>query len=149
MHKTWNKPFHKRKVWRTVSRPGKLVYYMQPLVDHFFEIWMQPLPFPTLLKFAYSCGLVFFILLPILYPLLVLLLYYGIFQYVGERHTGVAMPENWDLLGAAANLWHFEITNKKYQLGLHAHGPLFRVQLSPGHIHHIHDIYLPLWVNGW
>ncbi|XP_017092649.1 uncharacterized protein [Drosophila bipectinata] len=130
MRKTWHKPFHKRKAWNTVSRRGKLVYYMQPLVDHFFEVWMQALPFPTLLKFVYTGCLVFFILLPILYPMFVLLLYYGIFQYVAERHTGAVMPDNWDLLGAVANLWHFEITNKKYQLFVTMYIDRYRVIIT-------------------
>ncbi|XP_033153508.1 uncharacterized protein LOC117136629 [Drosophila mauritiana] len=130
MHKTWNKAFHKRKLWRSVSKPGKLVYYMQPLVEHLFDTWMQPLPFPTLLKFIYSWVLIFFIMIPMLYPLLVLLSYYGIFQYAAEEHFGLETPEKWDLLGAAARLWHFEVTNRKYLLRLYAHGAVLRLQLS-------------------
>ncbi|XP_043064180.1 uncharacterized protein LOC108094007 isoform X1 [Drosophila ficusphila] len=130
MHKTWNKSFHKRKMWRTVSKPGKLVYYMQPLVEHFFDIWMQPLPFPTLLKFLYSCVLLFFILIPILFPLLVLLFYYGIWQFVGDRHFGVVPPDNWDLLGATSQLWHFEVTNKKYLLFVTMYIDRYRVIIT-------------------
>ncbi|XP_017002313.2 uncharacterized protein [Drosophila takahashii] len=146
MHKTWNKPFHKRKMWKTVSKPGKLVYYMQPLVEHFFDIWMQPLPFPTILKFIYSCAVIFFIMLPILYPLLVLLIYYGIFQYAGEQHFGLVPPDNWNLLGAANHLWHFEVTNKKYLLRLYAHGSVLRLQLSQNC--GVTDPYLPIPVDG-
>ncbi|XP_016978356.1 uncharacterized protein LOC108044019 isoform X2 [Drosophila rhopaloa] len=130
MHKTWNKPFHKRKMWKNVSNPGKMVYYMQPLVEHLFDIWMQPLPFPTLLKFVYSCVLLFFIMLPILYPLLVLLLYYGILQYAGERHFGVVPPDNWDLLGAASHLWRFQVTNKKYLLFVTMYIDRYRVIIT-------------------
>ncbi|KAI8037242.1 uncharacterized protein LOC128255757 [Drosophila gunungcola] len=130
MHKTWNKAFHKRKMWKTVSNPGKMVYYMQPLVEHLFDIWMQPLPFPTLLKFVYSFVLLFFIMLPILYPLLVLLLYYGILQYAGERHFGVVPPDNWDLLGAASHLWRFEVTNKKYLLFVTMYIDRYRVIIT-------------------
>ncbi|XP_020815001.1 uncharacterized protein LOC110189307 [Drosophila serrata] len=130
MHKTWNKPLHKRKMWQNVSSPGKLVYYMQPLVEHMFEIWMQPLPFPTLLKFAYSCGLFFFILLPIMYPLFVLALYFGIFQYIGEQHFGAVPSENWDLLGTARHLWRFEVTNKKYLLFVTMYIDRYRVIIT-------------------
>uniref|UniRef100_A0A6P4EJG7 Uncharacterized protein LOC108044019 isoform X1 n=1 Tax=Drosophila rhopaloa TaxID=1041015 RepID=A0A6P4EJG7_DRORH len=147
MHKTWNKPFHKRKMWKNVSNPGKMVYYMQPLVEHLFDIWMQPLPFPTLLKFVYSCVLLFFIMLPILYPLLVLLLYYGILQYAGERHFGVVPPDNWDLLGAASHLWRFQVTNKKYLLRLYAHGSVLRLQLSQNC--EIAGPYLPIPIAYW
>ncbi|XP_017079330.1 uncharacterized protein LOC108113292 isoform X2 [Drosophila eugracilis] len=147
MQKTWNKAFHKRRVWNTVSKPGRMVYYMQPLVEHLFDTWIQPLPFPTLLKFFYSCVVLFFILLPILYPMVVLLLYYGIFQYAGEQHFGLVVPENCDLLGAATQLWRFEVTNKKYMLRLYAHGSVLRLQLSQDR--QVPDQYLPLPVEEW
>ncbi|XP_043640356.1 uncharacterized protein LOC122611391 isoform X1 [Drosophila teissieri] len=130
MHKTWNKAFHKRKLWKTVSKPGKLVYYMQPLVEHLFDTWMQPLPFPTLLKFLYSCVLIFFIMLPMLYPLLVLLSYYGIFQYAAQEHFGLETPEKWDLLGAATKLWNFEVTNRKYLLFVTMYIDRYRVVIT-------------------
>ncbi|XP_016940432.3 uncharacterized protein [Drosophila suzukii] len=146
MHKTWHKAFHKRKAWKTVSRPGKLVYYMQPLVEHYFDIWMQPMPFPTIIKFMYSCVVLFFIMLPILYPLFVLMAYYGIFLYVGEEHFGLVPPPNWDLLGAANHVWRTEVTNKKYLLGLYAHGAVLHLQLSPDR--QIIDPYLPIPFEG-
>ncbi|XP_041675648.1 uncharacterized protein LOC108113292 isoform X1 [Drosophila eugracilis] len=130
MQKTWNKAFHKRRVWNTVSKPGRMVYYMQPLVEHLFDTWIQPLPFPTLLKFFYSCVVLFFILLPILYPMVVLLLYYGIFQYAGEQHFGLVVPENCDLLGAATQLWRFEVTNKKYMLFVTMYIDRYRVIIT-------------------
>ncbi|EDW00941.1 uncharacterized protein LOC6559609 [Drosophila grimshawi] len=116
MHKTWKKPLHKRKVWANVSWSGRLVHYMQPLVEHLFDIWLQQLPFPTLLKCVYTCGLLFFILLPILYPVMVMAVYYAMFQYIGEKHWNVVFPTKWDLIGNASHLWHFQVTNKKYIL---------------------------------
>ncbi|XP_016958740.1 uncharacterized protein LOC108030381 isoform X2 [Drosophila biarmipes] len=130
MHKTWRKAIHKRKAWKTVSRPGKLVYYMQPLVEHYFDIWMQPMPFPTIIKFLYSCVVLFFLMLPILYPLFVLMVYYGILQYVGEEHFGLVPPPNWDLLGAANHVWRTEVTNKKYLLFVTMYIDRYRVILT-------------------
>ncbi|XP_037716450.1 uncharacterized protein LOC119551264 isoform X2 [Drosophila subpulchrella] len=130
MHKTWHKAFHKRKAWKAVSKPGKLVYYMQPLVEHYFDIWMQPMPFPTIIKFMYSCVVLFFIMLPILYPLFVLMVYYGIFLYVGEEHFGLVPPPNWDLLGAANHVWRTEVTNKKYLLFVTMYIDRYRVILT-------------------
>ncbi|XP_017839744.1 uncharacterized protein LOC108597615 isoform X2 [Drosophila busckii] len=129
MHKTWKKSLHKRK-WSTISWGGRLVYYMQPLVEHFFDIWLQQLPFPTLLKFVYSCCLLFFILLPIIYPMMVIGLYYSIFQYVGERHLDVVFPQKWDLVGAIQNLWHFQVTNKKYLLFVTMYIDRYRVIIT-------------------
>ncbi|KAM8712124.1 hypothetical protein ACLKA7_012619 [Drosophila subpalustris] len=130
MHKTWKKPLHKRKVWANISWAGRLVYYMQPLVEHLFDIWLQQLPFPTILKCIYSCGLLFFLLLPILYPMMVLGLYYAIFQYVGETHLDLVFPPNWDLLSAATYLWHFEVTNKKYLLFVTMYIERYRVIIT-------------------
>ncbi|BFG05410.1 uncharacterized protein DMAD_04151 [Drosophila madeirensis] len=119
MRKAWRKSLHKRKVWKKISVLGRMVYYMQPLLSDLQDIWLEPLPFPTLLKLAYSCLLCFVILLPLLFPLLVALFYFGIFQYVAEQHSWLSFDQNWDLLGAMSNLWNFEVTNKKYQLYLH------------------------------
>lgn len=144
MHKTWKKPLHKRKVvssilstlflwcdlylqWETISWPGRLVYYMHPLMENLFDIWMQQLPFPTLLKCIYTCGMLFFILLPILFPLMALGLYFAIYQYVGEQHFNIKLPQNWDLLSAARNLWHFQVYNKKYILFLNMYFDRCRV----------------------
>ncbi|XP_017032546.1 uncharacterized protein [Drosophila kikkawai] len=129
MHKTWNKPLHKRK-WKSVSNTGKLIYYLQPLVDNLFFIWMQPLPFPTLLKIGYSCGLFFFLLLPFLCPLLVLVFYYGIFQYVAEQHLALVPPDNLDLLGAALHLWRFEVPNQKYLIYVTMYIDRYRVIMT-------------------
>ncbi|XP_022223668.2 uncharacterized protein LOC111074954 isoform X2 [Drosophila obscura] len=130
MHKTWRKPLHKRKIWRKTSMIGRVVYYMQPLVDHLQDVWVQPLPFPTMLKLAYTCILGFVILLPVLFPLMVILFYFGIFQYVSEQHSWLHFGDSWNLLGAMSTLWNFEVTNKKYQLGLYAHGPVLHLQLN-------------------
>ncbi|EDW38934.1 GL13675 [Drosophila persimilis] len=118
MQKTWRMPLHKRKIWKKTSMLGRLVYYMQPLVDHLQDFWLQPwlVPFPTMLKVVYTCVLVFVILLPILFPLFVVLVYYGIFQYVSEQHSWFHFGENWDLLGSLVYLWNFEVTNNKYKL---------------------------------
>ncbi|XP_002138193.2 uncharacterized protein [Drosophila pseudoobscura] len=116
MHKTWKKPLHKRKIWKKTSKIARLVYYMQPLVDHLQDVWMQPLPFPTMLKIAYTFLLGFLILMPLIFQLIVVLVYFGIFQYVSERHSWFHFGENWDLLGGLSKLWSFEVTNKKHQL---------------------------------
>ncbi|XP_034109129.1 uncharacterized protein LOC132790385 [Drosophila nasuta] len=130
MRKTWKKPLHKRKIWTEISWTGRFVYYMQPLVEHLFDIWLQQLPFPTILKGLYTCGLLFFLLLPILYPLTVLGFYYAIFQYVGERHWDAVFPQKWDLIGAASVLWNFEITNKSYLLFLNMYLDRCRVIIT-------------------
>ncbi|XP_034479041.1 uncharacterized protein LOC117785229 [Drosophila innubila] len=130
MRKIWKKPLHKRKVWANISWAGRLVYYMQPLVEHLFDIWLQQLPFPTILKCIYTCGLLFFLLLPILYPMMVLGLYYAIFQYVGETHWDLVFPQNWDLLSAATYLWHFQVTNKKYLLFVTMYIERYRVIIT-------------------
>jgi len=116
--------------WADISWTGRLVYYIQPLVEHLIDIWQQQLPFPTILKCIYTCGLLFFILLPILYPLMVLGLYYGIFQYVGEKHWNLVFPHNWDLLSAATNLWNFQLTNKKYMLFVTMYLDRYRVIIT-------------------
>ncbi|XP_030380025.1 uncharacterized protein LOC115628178 [Scaptodrosophila lebanonensis] len=130
MHKTWNKPLHKRKIWQTITWSGRLIYYMEPLMEHLFDIWMQPLPFPTLLKVIYTCGLLFFILLPVLYPFMVVIFYYGIFQYVSENQFLVEFSQNWDLLGAVANLWSFQVTNRKYLLFVTMYIDRYRVIIT-------------------
>uniref|UniRef100_A0A1B0BXI2 Uncharacterized protein n=1 Tax=Glossina palpalis gambiensis TaxID=67801 RepID=A0A1B0BXI2_9MUSC len=54
-HKVWRKPLHKRKAWKQMPLFSKLIYYMQPFVEHLLDTWLQPLPFPTILKFMHSC----------------------------------------------------------------------------------------------
>ncbi|EDW09991.1 uncharacterized protein LOC6580198 [Drosophila mojavensis] len=130
MHKTWKKPLHKRKIWSNISWAGRLVYYMQPLLEHLFDIWLQQLPFPTLLKCIYTCVLLFFMLLPVLYPLMVMGLYYGLCQFVGEKHFNMEFQPNWDLIGAASNLWKFQVTNKKYLLFIAMYIDRYRVIIT-------------------
>lgn len=45
-------------------------------------------------------------------------MYYAIYQYVGEQQFALKVPQNYDLLSAATNLWHFQVSNKKYVLFL-------------------------------
>ncbi|XP_068147268.1 uncharacterized protein [Drosophila tropicalis] len=116
MRKTWHKAFHKRKAWKSVSWSGRLVYYMQPIFDHFLGVWMQSLPFPTLLKVIYSFGVLCLILLPLVYPVAVLAFFYAIFQYVAEQHLDVEFPESYNLLNATSEVWNFQVTNEKHLL---------------------------------
>lgn len=54
-------------------------------------------------------------------------LYFAIYQYVGEQHFALKLPQNWDLLNAASNLWHFQVYNKKYILFLNMYFDRCRV----------------------
>ncbi|EDW74612.1 uncharacterized protein Dwil_GK22014 [Drosophila willistoni] len=130
MRKTWHKAFHKRKAWQTVSYSGRLVYYMQPIFDHFLRVWMQSLPFPTLLKVIYTSGILFFIMLPLLYPVAVLVFYYAIFQYVAEQQWDVEFPESYNLLNASSEMWNFQVTNRKHLLFMTMYVDRYRVIIT-------------------
>lgn len=68
-----------------MSLRSKIIYYMRPFVENIIQIWLEPLPFPTIFKILYSGVLSFFLTLPITYPTVVILCYFGIVQYFVER----------------------------------------------------------------
>ncbi|TMW42760.1 hypothetical protein DOY81_012165 [Sarcophaga bullata] len=87
---------------------------MQPFVVHLIETWLQPLPFPTLFKLIYSVVLIILILLPIIYPLAVIICYYAIIQYLIESDLSVRYPKPLDLVHYVVALFSYQIENDKY-----------------------------------
>ncbi|XP_013103933.1 uncharacterized protein LOC106084637 [Stomoxys calcitrans] len=108
MFKTWQKPLHKRKLWKQMSVTSKIVYYMRPFVEQLIEIWLQPLPFPTIFKLIYSGILNIFLLMPIVYPILIVILYYGIVQYFFEKSLDMRFTQNIDLIHFLEQLFSLE-----------------------------------------
>uniref|UniRef100_A0A1A9VGM0 Uncharacterized protein n=1 Tax=Glossina austeni TaxID=7395 RepID=A0A1A9VGM0_GLOAU len=124
-HKVWRKPLHKRKVWKQMPLFSKLIYYMQPFVENLLDTWLQPLPFPTILKLMHSCILMVFIFLPILYPILIMIIYYGILQYLIESlschfsHFDIRYTSNVDLIHYIDYVFNYRMANEKHALFVH------------------------------
>ncbi|XP_075169729.1 uncharacterized protein LOC142241784 [Haematobia irritans] len=114
MTKVWNKPLHKRKVWKQMSLPAKIVYYIRPFVQQFVMIWLQPLPFPTIFKMGYSAILFVLIILPILYLSMAFLCYYGILQFILETSLDIRFSQNLDLLHFLKQLFTSEDLNGSF-----------------------------------
>ncbi|XP_004522698.1 uncharacterized protein LOC101459892 [Ceratitis capitata] len=116
--KIWYKPLHQRKIWRQMSLLNKIIYYQQPFVEHLVSTWLQPLPFPTILKVIVSSVLALFILLPIIYPAVIFIWSYAEIQYIFENHYGIEFPEKLNVLGYLQRLYSFRIVNERYNLFL-------------------------------
>ncbi|XP_037818860.1 uncharacterized protein LOC119608487 [Lucilia sericata] len=114
MHKIWHKPLHTRKVWKRMTLLNKTIYYLQPFALHLMYTWLQPLPFPTIFKLAYSCILIILMLMPVLVPVLIMLGYYAIVQYLVESALGINYPRNLDIIHYLTQLFKFRIENAKY-----------------------------------
>ncbi|XP_055920882.1 uncharacterized protein LOC129952357 [Eupeodes corollae] len=99
IRKTWHKQTHRRKIWKTYSLTDKIWYYMKPFVVHLLMVWLEPLPVPTFLKAIYSACLIVFILFPVIYPTAIILAYYWVFQFIGERDFGIIFPKILDFRG--------------------------------------------------
>ncbi|XP_037927161.1 uncharacterized protein LOC119661763 [Hermetia illucens] len=111
---------HRKKVWKKMSSFDRCLYYVKPFLIHFGEVWMQPLPFPTLFKIVYSVFLLAVTCLPLIYPSFILILYWGIFQYLMERHTAVKLPKKVDLIGTVTEIFTTE-PEGIYKLGVKFH----------------------------
>ncbi|XP_023295188.2 uncharacterized protein LOC111678161 isoform X1 [Lucilia cuprina] len=114
MHKIWHKPLHTRKVWKRMTLLNKSIYYLQPFVLHLMYTWLQPLPFPTIFKLAYSFILIILMLMPILVPVLIMLGYYAIVQYLVESALDITYPQNLNIIHYLTQLFNFRIENAKY-----------------------------------
>ncbi|XP_036330839.1 uncharacterized protein LOC118742689 [Rhagoletis pomonella] len=97
---------------------SKMIYYQQPFVDHLVYTWLQPLPFPTILKVVFSFILAILILLPIIYPAVIFIWSYTEVQYILKNHYDIAFSEKLDVLGYLQRLYSFRIVNAKYNLFL-------------------------------
>uniref|UniRef100_A0A0K8W127 Uncharacterized protein n=1 Tax=Bactrocera latifrons TaxID=174628 RepID=A0A0K8W127_BACLA len=118
--KIWHKPLHRRKIkqWRQMPLISKIIYYQQPFIDHLVNTWLEPLPFPTILKVLVTFILAIFILLPILYPAIIFIWSYAEVQYIIENHYDIAFPDKLNVLGYLHRLYTFRIANEKYNLFL-------------------------------
>ncbi|XP_050323483.1 uncharacterized protein LOC126755150 isoform X2 [Bactrocera neohumeralis] len=116
--KIWHKPLHRRKIWRQLPFFSKIIYYQQPFIDHLVNTWLEPLPFPTILKVLVTFILAIFILLPILYPAVIFIWSYAEVQYIIENHYDIAFPDKLNVLGYLHRLYTFRIANEKYNLFL-------------------------------
>ncbi|XP_065369924.1 uncharacterized protein LOC135962109 [Calliphora vicina] len=114
MNKIWHKPLHTRKVWKQMSLLSKIIYYLQPLVGHLIDTWLQPLPFPTIFKFLYSCILIILILLPVIVPIMIMISYYAILQYLLESTLDLVYPKHFDVIHYLAKVYNLQIENEKY-----------------------------------
>ncbi|CAD7013557.1 unnamed protein product [Ceratitis capitata] len=101
-----------------MSLLNKIIYYQQPFVEHLVSTWLQPLPFPTILKVIVSSVLALFILLPIIYPAVIFIWSYAEIQYIFENHYGIEFPEKLNVLGYLQRLYSFRIVNERYNLFL-------------------------------
>ncbi|XP_067632340.1 uncharacterized protein [Eurosta solidaginis] len=101
-----------------MSMVSKIIYYEQPFVENLVNTWLQPLPFPTILKALFSCVLAILILLPIIYPAVIFIWSYIEVQYIFEKHYSITFPEKLDVLGYLQRLYAFRITNEKYNIFL-------------------------------
>ncbi|XP_046811277.1 uncharacterized protein LOC111678161 isoform X2 [Lucilia cuprina] len=93
---------------------NKSIYYLQPFVLHLMYTWLQPLPFPTIFKLAYSFILIILMLMPILVPVLIMLGYYAIVQYLVESALDITYPQNLNIIHYLTQLFNFRIENAKY-----------------------------------
>ncbi|XP_028899547.2 uncharacterized protein LOC105217743 isoform X2 [Zeugodacus cucurbitae] len=116
--KIWHKPLHQRKIWKQMSFFSKIIYYQQPFIDHLVSTWLEPLPFPTILKVMVTCILTIFILLPIIYPAVIFIWSYAEVQYIVENHYDIAFPDKLNVLSYLQRLYSFRIVNEKYNLFL-------------------------------
>lgn len=66
---------------------SKIIYYQQPFIEHLVGTWLEPLPFPTILKVLVTFILAIFILLPILYPAVIFIWSYAEVQYIIEKYV--------------------------------------------------------------
>ncbi|XP_014096313.1 uncharacterized protein [Bactrocera oleae] len=116
--KIWHKPLHQRKIWKHMPFFSKIIYYQQPFIEHLVGTWLEPLPFPTILKVLVTFILAIFILLPILYPAVIFIWSYAEVQYIIENHYDIAFPDKLNVLGYLHRLYSFRIVNEKYNLFL-------------------------------
>ncbi|XP_061399739.1 uncharacterized protein LOC133335482 [Musca vetustissima] len=115
MSKIWHKPLHTRKVWKQKSFCGKMIYYMRPFVENIIEVWLEPLPFPTIFKILYTFVLTTILMLPIVYPIIAILTFYGIVQYFVQSALELKFPNILDLIAFLEYIFCMQIpTNDDY-----------------------------------
>jgi len=77
--------YKQKREWKNASLDKKLLLYLKPYWKNLYEIWDQPLPFPTSFKIVYTFFVTILILLPILIPIFITLFYTIIGQFFLER----------------------------------------------------------------
>ncbi|XP_073847481.1 uncharacterized protein [Musca autumnalis] len=112
MPKIWRKPLHTRKVWKQMSFGGKIIYYMRPFVENIIEVWLEPLPFPTIFKIVYTFVLTVILMLPILYPIIVMLCFYGVVQYFVQSSLELQFPQILDIIHVVEKIFALKISNE-------------------------------------
>ncbi|XP_005174897.2 uncharacterized protein LOC101894632 [Musca domestica] len=117
MKKVWHKPLHTRKKWKEMSVGRKVIYYMRPFVENLIEVWLEPLPFPTIFKIFYTCVIIFlfFLMLPILYPIIVVICFYGLLQYFVQSTLQLEFPRGLNIIGFVQYIFALKISNESYE----------------------------------